>query len=468
MGEQKLTGEASAGRWSTGAACVGVDGGMSQAGCQNGGVDSWLPARLLDLDPAGVEITGPSDALESRYEVTCLLTSAVATAGLAAAEWMAAQGLRRPAVGVDSRAAAAAGSSIAFARVGGNPISEWGPLSGFARAADGWVRLHANYEHHRDVLCAVLGIPPERSALEVAVAHWRARELEDALAAAGGVGVAVRTPQEWAETSQGQADASSPLVSIEERGSGRSTIRAPRVLDLTRVLAGPVGTRMLGLLGADVLRLDRPDRPEQDFFVDTGLAKRSALVDLRACDPEPLVAEADVVVIGYRPGSLSALREVVDRYPQLVVVELCAWGFDGPWRERRGFDSLVQAATGISVGCGSVEKPGALPVQALDHATGYLVAACAWHGLARRAADGRGRHYRLALTHTAAWLGAPREGSCGVADLDPLLQAMSGGYGETVVLRAPITFDGAVPSWPSAAERPGSSRAEWRDGVSAG
>jgi crotonobetainyl-CoA:carnitine CoA-transferase CaiB-like acyl-CoA transferase len=406
--------------------------------------------------------------LAGRYDVTGLLTSAVATAGLAAAEWKVAQGLARPAIGVDTRAAAAAGSSIAYARVGGRPVSEWGLLSGFARAADGWVRLHANYDHHRDALCAVLDIPPERSALDAAVVHWAARDLELALVEAGGVGVAVRTPREWAESSQGQAVSAAPLVSVEERGAGASTVRPPRVLDLTRVLAGPVGTRMLGLLGADVLRLDHPDRPEQDYFVDTGLAKRSALVDLRSYDPEPLVAQADVVVFGYRPGSLRRLHKIIDRYPQLVVVELSAWGFDGPWRERRGFDSLVQAATGISVGCGSAEQPAALPVQALDHATGYLVAACAWHGLARRAADGRGRRYRLALTHTAAWLGPPRESPCGGAVLDPVLQAMTGGYGETVVLGAPITLDGDVPPWPYAAERPGNSQVEWRNGVGAG
>ena len=378
-----------------------------------------------------------------------------------------AQGFGRPAIVVDSRAAAAAGASIAFVRVDGHPVSEWGPLSGFARAADGWVRLHANYDHHCDALSAVLDIPPERSALDAAVGDWGARELEMALAGAGGVGVAVRTPLEWAESAQGQAVAATPLVSVEVRGSGPITVRPPRVLDLTRVLAGPVGTRMLGLLGADVLRLDRPDRPEQDFFVDTGLAKRSALVDLRTYDPEHLVAQADVVVIGYRPGSLRSLHEVIDRHPQLVVVELCAWGFDGPWHERRGFDSLVQAATGISVGCGSAGEPGALPVQALDHATGYLVAACAWHGLARRVADGLGRRYRLSLTHTAAWLGPPRESSCGAADLDPILQTMTGGYGKTVVLGAPITVNGEVPPWPSAAERPGTSRAEWRNGHSA-
>jgi crotonobetainyl-CoA:carnitine CoA-transferase CaiB-like acyl-CoA transferase len=431
-------------------------------------MDRWLPARLLDLDPAGAQITGPSDVLATRYEVTGLLTSAVATAGLAAAEWRVAQGLGRPTIGVDTRAAAAAGSSIAFARVGGRSVSEWGPLSGFARAADGWVRLHANYDHHRDALCAVLDIPPERPALDAAVGHWGARDLEMVLAEAGGAGVAVRTAQEWAETSQGQAVSAAPLVSVKERGSGRSTVRSPRVFDLTRVLAGPVGTRMLGLLGADVLRLDRPDRPEQDLFVDTGLAKRSALVDLRTYDPEPLVAQADVIVIGYRPGSLRPLHEIIDRYPQLVVVELCAWGFEGPWRERRGFDSLVQAASGVSVGCGSAEKPAALPVQALDHATGYLVAACAWHGLARRAADGRGRRYRLALSQTAAWLGEPRENPCGVADLQPVLQNMTGGYGETTVLGAPITLDGNVPPWPSAAERPGTSHPKWRNGAGDG
>lgn len=128
----------------------------------------------------------------------------------------------------------------------------------------------------------------------------------------------------------------------------------------------------------------------------------------------------------------------------------------------------MQAASGISVGCGSVQTPGVLPVQALDHATGYLVAACTWHGLARRAADGRGRRYRLALARTAGWLGPPRGSPGGVTDLEPVLQTMTGGYGETTVLGTPITFDGVVPPWPSAAERPGSSSAGWLHRVSAG
>jgi hypothetical protein len=425
-------------------------------------MDPTLPLTLLDLDPTGTEVSGPPDLLPSRYPVTQLLTAAETAAGLAYAAWATAQGLPRPEVAIDTRAVAAAGRSEALGRWEGSGGSLWAELSGWARACDGWVRLHANYDHHRAALCTVLGIRPERAALEAAVAHWSAAELESALLDAGGAGVAVRTPSQWAATPQADAIAAGPLIELGLRGPGPSELRPPRVLDLTRVIAGPVGTRMLGLLGADVLRLDRPDRTELDYYADTGLAKRSALVDLRAHDVEPLVAGADVVVLGYRPDALGPLRDVLERHPQLVVVELSAWGWTGPWGSRRGFDSLVQAATGIAVVEGSPDEPGALPCQALDHATGYLVAACAWHGLAQRARDGAGRHYRLALTQTARWLGAPWEAPCAGGDLQPVRQTLTGGYGRTQVVAPPLRLDGVVPRWPLAAQRPGQSAPRWR------
>ncbi len=417
--------------------------------------------RLLGLDDVGVRISGPGDVLASKYDVTGLLTGSVTAAAAAYHAYVVSSGAAPPALVVDTRTASAAGRSLSFARVEGRELTEWAPLTGLARARDGWVRLHANYDHHRDALCTVLGIEPERPALERAVAGWDAAALETALGEHGGVGVAVRTPAQWASSAQGRAIAGLPLLSLTVRGEGPNRPGPPRVLDLTRVLAGPVGTRMLGLFGADVLRLDRPDRPEQDFYIDTGLAKRSALVDLRTYEVEPLLGGADVVVIGYRPESLAGLRAALEAHPQLVVIELCAWGWAGPWQERRGFDSLVQAATGINIAEGSAANPGQLPCQALDHATGYLVAACAWHGLAQRTIDGLGRHYRLSLAQTAAWLGPPREASCGALPLAPELQTITSGYGQSTVLAPPITVDGKVPCWPSGAQRPGSAQPQW-------
>ena len=123
------------------------------------------------------------------------------------------------------------------------------------------------------------------------------------------------------------------------------------MLDLTRVIAGPVAGRTLAALGAEVLRIDPPALPElPEAHLDTGPGKRSALLDLADAERrEALLAGADVLLTGYRPGSLD--RFGLDRHPQLVHVSLSAWGTAGPWAGRRGFDSLVQVASGIAAAC---------------------------------------------------------------------------------------------------------------------
>jgi crotonobetainyl-CoA:carnitine CoA-transferase CaiB-like acyl-CoA transferase len=186
-----------------------------------------------------------------------------------------------------------------------------------------------------------------------------------------------------------------------------------RVLDLTRVIAGPVGTRTLALLGADVLRVDSPRLPELEWqHRDTGFGKRSTLLDLdseadRATFHE-LLDRADVVVAGYRAGALTRLGldpvQLAERRPGIVVATLGAWGAIGPWAGRRGFDSLVQAASGIGDICGGPDGPGALPAQALDHGTGYLLAAGVLRALTRRATEGGSWHVELSLAQTAQWL----------------------------------------------------------------
>jgi crotonobetainyl-CoA:carnitine CoA-transferase CaiB-like acyl-CoA transferase len=184
------------------------------------------------------------------------------------------------------------------------------------------------------------------------------------------------------------------------------------VLDLTRVLAGPVATRTLALLGAQVLRVDPPVPAEIRWVhLDTGHGKRTALLDLRGDGDleraHRLLADADVLVTGYRPGALEALGLQVP--PGVVHASVDAWGREGPWAHRRGFDSIVQAASGISVVEGGEAaaaggRPGALPAQALDHGSGYLLAAGVIDALLARRADGLGRDVSVALARTAAWL----------------------------------------------------------------
>ncbi|MFB7518277.1 CoA transferase [Streptomyces sp. NPDC056144] len=373
----------------------------------------------LGGDPAlvdRVEYGGVSGLLPARLPVMDLARAAVAVCSLAAAERVAGvagvPGV--PRVRVDDGAVATAFVSERHLRVDGRVPVNFAPLSRFWRAADGWVRTHANYPHHRAALLSALGVHESVEAVEAveavaaAIAERKAVEVETAVYAAGGLAVALRTPEEWAASAQGREVAGRPLLTrerLDDAAPRRRTGRL-RVLDLTRVIAGPVATRTLALLGADVLRIDPPDNPElPDQHADTDVGKRTAALDLdRPSDRrtfDELLDSADVLVTGYRPGALD--RFGLDR-PGLVTARLSAWGDYGPWAERRGFDSLVQVATGIAVTEGSAEEPGALPAQALDHGTGYLLAAAVLRALTEQEREGGTRLVRLALAQTGHWL----------------------------------------------------------------
>ncbi len=253
--------------------------------------------------------------------------------------------------------------------------------------------------------------------------------MEETVTAAGGLAVALRTPEEWAAHGQSAAVARLPLVERVRLDAaparelpavgGDPLLPAAglRVLDLTRVIAGPIATRTLALLGADVLRLDLPGMPElPDQHTDTGFGKRSALLDLASGREvfEELLASADVVVTGYRPGALDrfglSAEALAERRPGMVVAQLSAWGATGPWAGRRGFDSLVQVATGIAHIERGKDRPGSLPAQALDHGTGYLLAAGVLRAVADQADEGGSRLVRVALARTARELVASASG----------------------------------------------------------
>ncbi|WP_329215968.1 CoA transferase [Streptomyces sp. NBC_01485] len=392
------------------------------------GGDPALLARVTTVVREG--------ALPGRLPVRELARACVGACALAGAELGARRaGLSEvPAVRVDDGAVAAAFTSERHVLVDGRAPVAFAPLSRFWRTADGWVRTHANYPHHRERLLTALDLPahladpsnPEDAApaaVQAALTERSALDVEDAVYAAGGLAVASRTPGEWAAHAQAAAVAARPLVERGRLDGARARAFTPldgvpllpaaglRVLDLTRVLAGPVATRTLALLGADVLRLDAPHLPElPDQHADTGFGKRSALLDLTADRRlfDELLAAADVVVTGYRPGALDRFglspEALAERRPGLVVAQVSAWGAYGPWGGRRGFDSLVQVATGIATVEGSAERPGALPAQALDHGTGYLLAAAVLRALTEQSYDGGSRFVRLALARTAAWL----------------------------------------------------------------
>ncbi len=443
----------------------------------------------LDRDPDELAQLGPlpEAPLPSRLDVSGLAVGAVAAASLAAAS--ASGSTDRPPPLDGARIAAAFTSDRAFRQDGERP-DVWAPLSGFFRADDGWVRTHGNYPHHARVLRAELGLDEHAGGDEVAAAIARrgADELAAAVTAAGGLCVVVRPEDAGVDARLAER----PLIEIERLGeaSARSQARhgstdaaAPgplagvRVLDLTRVIAGPVATRTLALLGADVLRIDPPEPAELPWqHLDTGAGKRTAILDVRTPNDasrfNALLGTADVVVLGYRPSSLARLgldpEGLVARHPGLVIAQLSAWGFAPGEAERRGFDSLVQAESGIAFVEGDEGRPGALPAQALDHATGYLLAAAVITLLERQRTSGGSWAARMSLRRTAAeLLTMPRTAeptpSRALDDAARAAQTelVQTAVGELRLVRPAITTGERLDTWPLAPHAWGSDAPDW-------
>ncbi|MGW1759916.1 CoA transferase [Streptomyces mirabilis] len=445
----------------------------------------------LGGDPAlvsQISAVAREGVLPARLPVRGTARACVAACALAGAELTAGRtGGKVPEVRVDDGAVATAFHSERHLRVDGREPVNFAPLSRFWRTADGWVRTHANYPHHQERLLGALGVPEGRGSLTEVLAERSAIEVEETVYAAGGLAIALRTPGRWAAHPQGRAVAAQPLVARERLDTAPVRRLAPlagdpllpaagvRVLDLTRVIAGPVATRTLALLGADVLRIDSPRLPEiDDQHADLDFGKRSATLDLATRGDrsafEELLAEADVVVTGYRPGALDRFGlspgALAERRPGLVVARLSAWGDYGPWSGRRGFDSLVQVATGIAQIEGSAERPGALPAQALDHGTGYLLAAAVLRSLTEQTRVGGTRLVRLALARTAAWLmegptHLEREPADASYEPGPWLAETDSDLGRLRYARSPVSFAGGPPDWARPPGRWGADPARW-------
>lgn len=373
--------------------------------------------------------------LPSVMPVAELAIAAVGTASLAAASLAHARAMGRdpdvedltPITLSGPRVTAAYRSEQVFTWDGAKPDA-WAPASGFFETADGWVRTHGNYPHHGAALRRTLGLgdDADRDAIAAALRTATAASWEDRAVEYGAIIGRVRTEAEWRTHPQAAEVRGWPLVRREVTGpTARRLVDATaslplggiRVLDLTRVIAGPVATRTLALFGADVLRIDSPRLPEINWqFLDTGAGKRSALLDLSSSQAQTaldtLLANADVLVTGYRPGALGRFgldpASARERWPHLITASVDAWG-PGPWAQRRGFDSIVQAVSGIAALHGTDAAPGALPAQALDHTAGYLLAAAVMSALEARHLHGSVSHVAVSLARVAqALLDAPR------------------------------------------------------------
>ncbi|PRI10487.1 acyl-CoA transferase [Leucobacter massiliensis] len=449
-------------------------------------LDEILPAGRT----AQLTVTG-AGSLPSVFPVTELATASIAAAGIAVSELLATSDHTVRAVTVNRRLA-----SMWFASSlrpdGWEPPPPWDAVAGDYRASDGWIRLHTNAPAHRKAALRVLGVPADRDRVAAAVAAWQADQLETAVVGAGGCAATMHTRDEWEAGEPGRSVAAEPLIAWHDTGAAPARPWTPdplrplagvRVLDLTRVLAGPVATRFLAQLGADVLRIDPPWWDEPGVIPEVNLGKRTARLELR----EPaatarfldLLARADLLVHGYRPGALDSLglgeKTRRDAAPGLIEVSLDAYGWTGPWAGRRGFDSLVQMSSGIAEAGMRLlgrDTPTPLPVQALDHATGYLMAHAAIRALSERLRTGRSSSATLSLARTARLLtgtvtgigtathdpGAPiREEDA--RDIAPQIEHTS--WGPARRLRAPLAIDGVDLRAALPARELGSDPAVW-------
>jgi crotonobetainyl-CoA:carnitine CoA-transferase CaiB-like acyl-CoA transferase len=444
----------------------------------------WSAAGHDEAALDAVTLTGREPVLPSSFAVGTAAQVTVAASALAAAELWRLRTGRRQAVSIDMRDAAIETRSEHYLGIDDHRDK----IAGLYRCGDGrWVRLHTNLPHHRAGTLKLLRCDHDRAAVQRALDRWKGFELEDAAAAAGLVVTTTRSFAEWDAHPQGQAVAALPPFDIERIGDaparplpvGDRPLAGVKVLDLTRVIAGPVCGRTLAVHGADVLLVTAAHLPSMEALViDNGRGKLAAHLDLR--EPRAretlaaLLRDADIFVQGYRPGAIAQYgfspEQAASIRPGIVCVTICAYSHAGPWANRRGFDSLVQNANGMNdaeaAAFGS-PQPKPLPAQALDHGTGFLMAFAAMTALARRAERGGSWHVRCSLAQTAYWcrqLGRVDGTDCPDPtreDVKDRLYESESGFGRLTAVRHSAVMPETPPRWARPSVPLGTHKAEW-------
>jgi crotonobetainyl-CoA:carnitine CoA-transferase CaiB-like acyl-CoA transferase len=450
--------------------------------------DLWRIASLPMEALGFAHLNGNDPVFPSSFPVGSAAQVSIAAAALAACELGYLRDGIRQQVEVDMLHAAVECSGW-FSLEGHEP-NAWDDFSGLYRCADGYVRVHANFAHHREGALRLLGLAPAtatRADAQRALLLWPALDVEQAAAERGLVATALRSFEQWDATAQGQAIRAQPLMTISRIGDAaplglpplkpnQGPLTGIRVLDLTRVLAGPVAGRALAAHGAEVLLINSPNLPNIDAIADTSRGKRSAHLDLLT---EPgraglwqLIDDAHVFSQGYRPGGLAALgyspEALAERRPGIVYVSLTAYGTQGPWALRRGFDSLVQTAMGFNHAEGEYAGDGvprALPMQILDQASGYLMAFGAAAALCRQQRDGGSWHVEVSLAQTGYWLRNMGRVANGLhrrkPDFAPFLETSSSGFGELRAVRPSGQLTRSQAGYTLPSMPPGSALPAW-------
>jgi crotonobetainyl-CoA:carnitine CoA-transferase CaiB-like acyl-CoA transferase len=437
-----------------------------------------------------VTLTGSEPLLPSSFRVAAAAQVSIAASGLAAAEIWKLRSGEAQSVAVDMRHAAIECRSERYLRVDGKPPPPaWDAIAGVYRTGDGrFVRLHTNFTHHRAAVCKVLDCQAERDDVQAKLMQWEAEKFETAAYAAGGVVAMMRPYDEWSATPHAKALATLPLISIEKVGEappkpwpkGDRPLAGIRVLDLSRVIAGPVAGRTLAAHGADVMLVASEGLPAIPWLtIDNGRGKLSSFIELKSeqgrATLRALLAQVDIVSQGYRPRALAALgfapEDAAKLNPGIVYVTLSAYGHAGPWAGRRGFDSLVQTSTGFNHAEGQaagLDGPKELPAQMLDHATGYFMASGAMMAKARQAREGGSWHVRVSLAQTGRWLWNLGRLADGLKTPDfhgdevkPFVDELASGFGTLSAVRPSAVLSRTPARWARPSMPLGSHPPRW-------
>jgi len=421
----------------------------------------------VNLDPPTakhIELTGREPVFPSSFAVGTAAQVSMAAAASMAARLGQLRGLSEQTVSVDMLDAAI--ECTGRFKVDGKETPRFAELSGLYPCTDGWIRIHANFDHHRDAALITLGLPSGPNAER-----------------------AVRTIDEWDALPQAKVLAELPLVEITKVAD--APCRVPpslkgqaqplsgiRLLDLTRILAGPVCGRTLAAYGADVMLINSPELPNIESIVETSRGKLSVHLNLNnTADKNTLlnlVKDTHVFMQGYRPGALAAHdltpEALAEINPGIIYTSLSAYGSSGPWSNRRGYDSLVQSACGFNLAEASAkgeDTPQALPMQILDYAGGFLMAFGTQAALHRQWTEGGSWHVQVSLARAAYWLRSMGQNidwlDCASPDTGPSLQSYDSDFGLLEALPHPPRFSHATVKWNRPSVAPGTDAPSWPD-----
>jgi len=451
--------------------------------------DLWTDLKLNDNALNRITLTGSEPVYPSSFAVGTAAQVSMASAALMATELGQLRGLPQQTVSLDMLQAAVECSGCFT--LNGKSTPKFAELSGLYQCRDGFLRIHANFEHHRDAALKTLnlqvGPDTRRKSIESATLQWKASELETAILDNSGACAAVRSFATWDALPQAQAIMQLPLVEITKIGEAapkkisalsgtQQPLRGVRVLDLTRILAGPVCGRTLAAYGADVMLINSPTLPNIDSIIETSRGKLSAHLNLQqAADQiklEQLLSETDIFVQGYRPGALGTFGlspdSLAKKYPGIVCVSLSAYGRSGPWQHRRGYDSLLQSASGFNLAeaqAKNTDAPSALPMQVLDYASGFLMAFGAQVALLKQLTEGGSWHVQVSLARTGCWLRSMGQNAewldCETPDESSYLQNYNSDYGDLRALPHPPQFSVSTVGWKRESSPPGTHQPVW-------